>query len=121
MDQVSNSAPASGVGRRRFERIGLTLVVLLCLCRWISVEWRLVEQSIRASFAVEQTEIFEYLLELDESPAEIVTGINGYYPSDTKQVASSRLDQLVERCRRLAIRLANCDCVTAPAVREPKE
>jgi len=121
MDQVSNSAPVSDVGRRRFERIGLTLVVLLCLCRWISVEWRLVEQSIRASFAVEQFGIFEEFAERDGGTGHMVDDIRSYYPSGTKQVTGSHLDLLVERCRRLAIRLANCDCAKSAADQKRKE
>ena len=121
MDQVSNSAPASGVGRRRFERIGLTLVVLLCLARWIYVELRHAEQGIRASFAVEQTGIFEEFAERDGGTGHMVDDIRGYYPSGTKQVTGSRLDLLVERCRRLAIRLANCDCAKSAADQKRKE
>jgi hypothetical protein len=121
MDQTSALAPVSDVVKRRFERIGLTLVVLLCLGRWISVEYRLAEQGIRASLAVETTGIFEDFIDMDAGSERMANSIRDYYPSGTKQVTGSRLDLLVERCRRLAIRLVDCNRATAAADRERKE
>lgn len=69
---------------------------------------RLALLEIRVAFALETVGIIEDLARPEKPVAgndltETVVGIEGYYPSGTKQVTGSRLDQLVEKYRRLAI------------------
>jgi hypothetical protein len=66
-------------------------------------------QSIRIAFAEEQTAIFDEMRDKarDASPSQAIGYLEyalNYYPSGTKQVAGSRLDQVVERARGNAVR-----------------
>ncbi len=69
--------------------------------------------SVRLAFADEQTEIFIDMADkaaksLRQSPPDVRAAVgylkyaHSYYPSGTKQLAGSRLDTIVERCRTLA-------------------
>ena len=65
--------------------------------------------SIKASFADDQTQIFEEMahraVEGDTSAArECLRYVTWYYPSGTKQSKGSKLDRVVERCRAFAVR-----------------
>jgi hypothetical protein len=65
--------------------------------------------SLRVSFAEDQTTIFDEMRAkaLASSPRQAVECLEytvNYYPSGTKQIPGSKLDQIVERARQSAIR-----------------
>ncbi len=87
--------------------LALVVVLLLALCAKLFWDYSLLE--LRTEFAREQIEIFgemrDQALESDVSgAADCLRYAVGYYPSGTKQVAGSRLDQIVERARNEASR-----------------
>src|SRR5262245_38056858 len=66
-------------------------------------------QSLRCSFADDQTEIFNAMTEkaTKAAPAEAIACLEyvlDYYPSGTKQAKGSKLDRVVERARQSAVR-----------------
>src|SRR5438105_15566668 len=75
-----------------------------------TLAYKLVPLTIHVSFADDQTEIFEEMRAKAVSAADpheaagyLEYAVN-YYPSGTKQDSGSRLDRVVERARRSAIR-----------------
>ena len=79
------------------------LVVLLGVCAWDCALLR-----IRISFADEQIRIFEEMrARASQSEPGAATGylkyMLAYYPSGTKQLKGSQLDQIVEQSRQNAI------------------
>lgn len=82
---------------------GVFSVVLLIGCGWLLVEN--VELSLRASFADDQTQIFQQMCDealKSDDPHQVAGYLNdvvNYYPSGTKQRSGSHLDLLVERHR----------------------
>lgn len=87
--------------------LGVTSVLLLAGGIWLLVDnvWL----SLTASFADEQTKIFQEMRDevLDtEDPhraANCLEGVVSYYPSGTKQRSGSHLDTVVERHRNDAM------------------
>ncbi len=82
----------------------ISVVLLAATCKFF---WDWASLHVRVAFASEQTEIFEEqrhsALTADPLGAALeLEYIVGYYPSGTKQIAGSRLDQIVERQRRRA-------------------
>jgi len=89
-------------------RIVLVSVVgiAVALLGWLVV--RHVVTDIRIAFAEGQVDVFFELAEKaeDADPIDAVGYLEyviGYYPSGTKQAAGSRLDEIVEACREVAI------------------
>ena len=82
---------------------GVSSIVLLIGCGWLLVEN--VELSLRASFADDQTQIFQQMCDealKSDDPNQVASCLNGvidYYPSGTKQRHGSHLDSVVERHR----------------------
>jgi hypothetical protein len=65
--------------------------------------------GLRVAFAEEQTKVFDEMRAKTEAadPEEGLQFLEyavSYYPSGTKQIAGSRLDTIVERARRSAVR-----------------
>jgi len=74
----------------------------------IAILWHHIELPLRTIMANETTHEFEYQLKgaLESGSADMqsrIESIRGYYPSGTKQVTGTSLDQIVERCRKLNI------------------
>lgn len=95
--------------RRAAIVLGLACLLLSVSCVMLWVEVTLLK--IRAAFAVEQVQVFDWSLETarktDATPKNLVDSLEGvvqYYPSGTKQITGSRLDRLVEHARQSAIR-----------------
>jgi|HubBroStandDraft_6_1064221.scaffolds.fasta_scaffold760743_1 hypothetical protein len=88
------------------------MVWIACVLLAILAAYGLYENflmSARIAFAEDQTAIFDEMRRRAETedPAEGVKSLQYavlYYASGTKQVAGSRLDQVVERSRRNAVR-----------------
>jgi hypothetical protein len=89
----------------------LTVLVLAGVITYIAASH--LSLVARAAMAEEQTEIFEYMVTrtaeaVSQSPPDVRAAVghlryaHQYYPSGTKQVAGTRLDKIVERCRWLA-------------------
>src|SRR5215831_4798936 len=94
-----------------YKRMTIILgVVCLCLLAWCgALLWNQGWLSIRVALASEQTRIFDEMrakaLKSDAAGAAgCLQYVVSYYPSGTKQETGSRLDQIVERERALAIR-----------------
>jgi hypothetical protein len=64
--------------------------------------------KLQIAFAEDQTAIFEQMrqkvAESDGVEVGCLEYVVSYYPSGTKQIAGSRLDRVVERARRSAVR-----------------
>jgi hypothetical protein len=93
--------------QRKIASLWSVCVVLAALCAYCWFER--VTMSLRVAFADDQTKTFDDMRENVEksSPVEKVKSLAyavSYYPSGTKQVAGSRLDQIVERARQSAVR-----------------
>lgn len=89
--------------------IALSAVVVLLLAVAGKCMWDFGLLRLRVAYANEQTQIFEEMrrsaLSADAvGAAQSLEYAARYYPSGTKQVAGSRLDQIVERQRVQAIR-----------------
>lgn len=82
---------------------GVSSIVLLIGCGWLLVEN--VELSLQASFADDQTQIFQQMCDealKSDDPNQVAGYLDyvvNYYPSGTKQRSGSHLDSLVERHR----------------------
>jgi hypothetical protein len=99
--------------RRSTIALAAFVFVLVCLAAW--AEFRYAMLSVRTAFAEEQTAIFDEMVAkasaaLDKSPPDLV-GAAGflryardYYPSGTKQMPGSALDEIVERTRTNAFK-----------------
>jgi flagellar biosynthesis/type III secretory pathway M-ring protein FliF/YscJ len=91
-------------------RIAIFAVVALgALVVLIATFANLAALKIRLALAAEQTAVFDEMREKAETaaPEEAVGYLQyavNYYPSGTKQIAGSRLDEIVERARRNAVR-----------------
>ena len=84
--------------------VALAAVFLLAACYA-----KVLRYEVQLSFAEEQTDLFEQLRRdaSRESPVEAAGHLEyalEYYPSGTKQEAGSKLDSIVERARRNAVR-----------------
>ena len=93
--------------RRTLVLIGLAAVALVSLGVFCEID-RGVTQ-LRIAFADEQTTIFDEMREKvarSDPPeaADYLAYALNYYPSGTKQIPGSRLDRIVERARRNAVR-----------------
>jgi hypothetical protein len=96
--------------RSRRLKLVLASVGLLMLITFAA--YREIEHGITGihiAFADDQTAIFEEMLEKVErgdigEAANSLAYVVNYYPSGTKQVIGSRLDRVVERARRSALR-----------------
>jgi hypothetical protein len=96
--------------RSRRLKLALASVGLLMLITFAA--YREIEHGITGihiAFADDQTAIFEEMLEKVErgdigEAADHLAYVVNYYPSGTKQVIGSRLDRVVERARRSALR-----------------
>lgn len=83
-------------------------MILIALVAYFYFQKAVVD--LRLHSADEQTAIFEDMREKVEKSDDPIQGAEfleyalGYYPSGTKQVAGSPLDQIVERARRTAVR-----------------
>ena len=89
----------------------IALVVVLLIAGACSA-WHAI-LSIHIAFADDQTRVFEEMVDrasaaLSTSPPDVTTAIGSlkylhyHYPSGTKQVVGSRLEQIVERSRHIA-------------------
>ena len=96
--------------RRRQLKLVLASVALLMLITFAA--YREIQNGITGihiAFADEQTAIFEEMLEQAQrgdigEAADCLAYVANYYPSGTKQDIGSRLDRVVERARRSALR-----------------
>lgn len=88
--------------------IALSVVVVVSLIAACKFFWDAAMLHVHVAYASEQTEIFDNMRKeaLSASPggaAQSLEYVVGYYPSGTKQVRGSQLDQMVERARTNAI------------------
>jgi hypothetical protein len=87
--------------------LGICTGLLLVLLGIVTFNY--LERTLRLAFADDQTEIFEEM-RIKASQAEPSKAVQyldyaaSYYPSGSKQVPGSRLDRVVERARRSAVR-----------------
>lgn len=94
--------------RRLAISLGVIVVLLAGICGWQF--WKLTWLRVQLAFAVEQTQIFEDMRSKSlatSDPAEAAGFLAytvWYYPTGSKQDASSFLDEIVERDRDAAIR-----------------
>jgi hypothetical protein len=95
------------IRRRALILIAVGAVLLVSLAVFSEID-RVVTQ-LRIGFADDQMAIFDETLEkvARSEPSEAVDYLSyalNYYPSGTKQVPGSKLDRIVERARRSAVR-----------------
>ena len=104
---------ATAVNKNEPARRGCAWAVVVAICLLVvlagTLTYKLGSLSIRLAFADDQTEIFEEMREkaISADPydaAQYLEYAVNYYPSRTKQDSGSRLDPMVERARRSAIR-----------------
>jgi hypothetical protein len=94
--------------RKRIVFVGIGASVLIVLVALWFIDKFVTE--IRISFANDQTSIFEDMRAKAVAATDIREAVDclryilNYYPSGTKQLAGSKLDQIVERARRSALR-----------------
>lgn len=89
--------------------IALTAVLILTALAGAWSFWELTMLKVREALAAEQTEVFDEMraMSVQADPVEAAECLEytvNYYPSGTKQVVGSRLDQIVERQRASAVR-----------------
>lgn len=89
--------------------LSVICLLLAFVCGALLVE--LAPLKVRASLAVEQVKMFDWLLQGTNKPdvtatriADSMEGVLQYYPTGTKQISGSRLDQLVEFARQAVLR-----------------
>jgi len=105
-----NHETPSGTNRNGFYITTLVVLVMWGIGAPIWQAFHCAELRARTMLANETTGEFEYLstqaISKDEgSIEESVEAIREYYPSGTKQIVGSTLDQIVERSRRQNIEL----------------
>lgn len=94
---------------REFGHLYRVYVVLtVCVCWLIWTQMQRMVLGVRIAFANEQTREFADMRDkaFQSGPHDAVDYmiyVQGYYPSGTKQIAGSQLDQIVERARAAAI------------------
>ncbi len=95
---------------RKVLLLTLSLLVLILVASTGTVLVLYAILSIKVSFADDQTAIFEDMrvMAISTSDADEMIGcleyVTNYYPSGTKQAENSKLDAVVERARRSAVR-----------------